>query len=165
MDADDARELSMALSTLSVVLGGALMLLLGWRTRLAATVGARRVVVRAPRRARWLYVAAVALTAIGLVLADGLVPLVPALTVLALGTALVLLSPGAEDSLLGTQGVQHGWHARRFADLEEWRLTGDHLRWRLFDEWVAAHVPVDLHAELRGELTAANAERESRFQR
>ena len=165
MDADDARELAMALRTLSLVLGGALLLLLAWRARLAATLGTRRLVVRAPRRLRWTYLFATALTAAWLLAANPGVPTVPALTVLVLGAALVACAPGAEDSLLGSHGAQHGWHARRFADLDEWRLTGDHLRWRLVDEWVAVHAPAELHDELRGQLTAANAERASRFQR
>jgi hypothetical protein len=165
MDADDARELELALRSLAIVLGGATLVLVAWRARLAAARGTPRVVVLAPRRLRWAYLAAAALTAAWLLAANPGVPVVPALSVLVLAALLVSLAPGSEDSLLGSHGVQHGWHARRFADLEEWRLTGDHLRWRLFDEWLAAHAPAELHAELRAQLTAANAGRESRFQR
>lgn len=165
MDPEDARELELALRALCAVVGGVTMMLGAWRARLVATIGAPKVVVRAPRRLRWLYVAAAAALAAWLLAANPGVPLVTGLVLLALGVALVLIAPGAQDSLLGSDGVQLGWHARRFADLDEWRLTGDHLRLRLFDEWVAVHAPAELHEELRAQLSAANPDRESSFSR
>lgn len=84
-----------------------------------------------------------------------------ALAVLAL--ALALLTPDADAQQLGEAGVRRGWSARTFADLEEWRLTGEHLRWKLEGEWIACRAPVELHAELREKLERACPERESRF--
>jgi len=165
MSAEDAQQLELSLRTLAALLGAAAVCLFAWRARLGAAVGTPRVVVRPARPARRVYLAAVVGLAVWLLVSDAGVPVAPSLVVLGLGVALVLIAPGAQDSVLGSSGVQYGWHARRFEQLEEWRLTGDHLRWRLFDEWIAAHAPAELHAELRTQLTAANAERESRFQR
>ena len=79
--------------------------------------------------------------------------------------AIALLRPGFEDSAFGEDGVQRGWFARRYADLDEWRLTGQHLRWKLYGEWLATEVPTSEHEALRARLRAAAPERESRFQR
>jgi hypothetical protein len=165
MTSEQAQSLELLLRFLALVLAVALLSLGAWRLRLRRTLGEPRVVVRPGRRARWLYHAAALAAAVGVVVSGLEVPLAPSLSVLALGVALAALAPGEQDSLLGSQGVQYGWHARRFADLEEWRLTGDHLRLRLFGEWVAVHAPAALHAQLREQLVAANPGRESRFQR
>lgn len=86
-----------------------------------------------------------------------------ALTLLALESALVSLSPLAHDADIGARGVRYGWSARAFADLEEWRLTGEHLRWKLRGEWVACHVAPEHHAALRERLRQSCPERESAF--
>jgi len=52
---------------------------------------------------------------------------------------------------------------RRFEDLEEWRLTGDHLRWKLFGEWQACEVPSAESESLRTKLEQLIPDRESRF--
>lgn len=161
----DPRLLEPALWALAVILGAAVVVLAALRARLRSTVGATKVVERPGRRARIAYYVALALAAALVAFAGVGVPLEPALVVLALGAALAALAPGELDSALGARGVQQGWHARRFEELEEWRLTGDHLRWRLFGEWVATHAPAALHADLRAQLAAANPGRESRFQR
>lgn len=95
---------------------------------------------------------------------DRSVWLVP--VVLCLGTALLLVytTPTARTAVLGEGGVQRGWHARRFEALEEWRLTGDHLRFRLFGEWTSVPCPPDHQAELRAKLVQLVPERESPFQ-
>jgi hypothetical protein len=59
--------------------------------------------------------------------------------------------------------VQRGWHARRLEELEEWRLTGEHLRFRLFGEWTAVPLAPEHHAAMRARLVACCAERESPF--
>lgn len=165
MPPDPIQSLELFLRALAVLLAVAVLFMAAWRLHLSRTLGSRRAALRPGRRLRWAY-HATALFAAGLLAFCRLdVPLLPALIVLGLGIALVALAPGEQDSLLGSQGVQYGWHARRFAELEEWRLTGDHLRWRLFGEWVATIAPAALHAELRAQLTAANPGRESRFQR
>lgn len=88
-------------------------------------------------------------------------------TAVALGAALgiALLRPGFEDSAYGTGGVQRGWFARRYADLDQWRLTGEHLRWQLYGDWLATEVPTAEHEQLRQRLRELVPERESRFQR
>jgi hypothetical protein len=90
----------------------------------------------------------------------------PVPVLLCLGTALLLVftTPGAHDAVLGEGGVQRGWHARRFESLEEWRLTGDHLRFRLFGEWTSVPCPPERQAELREKLLRLVPERESPFQ-
>ena len=51
--------------------------------------------------------------------------------------------------------------ARSFAELEEWRLTGDHLRFRLFGIWTSAPLPRPDQAAIRTALEREAAERES----
>jgi hypothetical protein len=83
------------------------------------------------------------------------------ITVLALSFVLIAVCPGFQDSVWGERGVQRGWYARRLDQLEAWRLIGEHLRWKLFDEWVATDVPVQEHATLRLELERLAPGRES----
>jgi hypothetical protein len=86
---------------------------------------------------------------------------------LALGSSLAAfaLTPGARDSWLGSSGVRVGFQARRYEELEEWRLIGDHLRWKLFGTWIASDLPKEQHATLRETLERLAPERESRFNR
>lgn len=86
-----------------------------------------------------------------------------ALEALLLAVLVVWVTPGFEDAVLGEYGVQRGWSARRFADLEEWRLTGSHLRFRMHGEWTSVPCPPAEQAWLRETLVAANAAGESRF--
>ncbi|HEV8111154.1 MAG TPA: hypothetical protein VGR31_00110 [Planctomycetota bacterium] len=83
---------------------------------------------------------------------------------LLLAALLAWLSPGSADAVLGETGVRRGWFARRFEDLEEWRLTGDHLRFRRDGEWTSVPCPPAQHVRVREMLLAANAAAESRFQ-
>lgn len=136
-----------------------------WRTHLRLTTGTPRQVVLSGRKPRRLYLAGIALVALLVLFARIPVAQPSALVVLVAAALLLLRAPGERDSVLGTDGVQYGWHARRFPALEEWRLTGDHLRWRLQGEWVSSDVPAALHADLRVQLASANPDRESRFQR
>ena len=87
----------------------------------------------------------------------------PALAVLALAAVLFRTAPSSRDSVLGERGVRHGWHARGFEEIEEWRLTGEHLRWKLFGEWQAVRVPPERRDELRERLVSLCPGRESRF--
>lgn len=82
---------------------------------------------------------------------------------LALAAALLLLSPGPHRQRLGERGVQRGWDARGFDELEEWRVSGDHLRFKVDGEWTAARAPAALHAELREKLRRLRPDHESRF--
>jgi hypothetical protein len=93
-------------------------------------------------------------------------PELPAVTCAALvvlGIAVAILSPGSGDAVCGEEGVQRGWHARRLGELEEWRLAGSHLRFRLFGEWTAVPLAPEHHAAMRARLVAACPERESPF--
>lgn len=80
---------------------------------------------------------------------------------LALSVLLIAASPGFQDSIWGQTGVQRGWYARRFSELEAWRLVGEHLRWRLFGNWVSTDVPPQEHAKLRLLLDVQAPGRES----
>jgi hypothetical protein len=116
----------------------------------------------APRRTQLLWILALLATG-ALVILTGLIPPAPALLVLGTAAALVASLPRPEDSVLGEVGVRSGWFARRFGELEEWRLTGDHLRWRVGETWLSSSVPADRQLALREQLERACPERESRF--
>ncbi|MCY3003141.1 MAG: hypothetical protein NTV21_15175 [Planctomycetota bacterium] len=88
-------------------------------------------------------------------------PLVLATALLA--TASLALSPSERDACVGQGGVARGWDVRAFREVEEWRLTGEHLRWRIGLRWMACHVPLSEHAALRERLNANCGERESQF--
>lgn len=141
----------------------ALSLVLVARGRMSGRVGP---VVASERASRFwlrsaLTVTALAVAAVVVHWED--LPGVLALASLGVSTALFASSPLAQDADVGERGVRRGWSAREFAQLEEWRLTGEHLRWRLRGEWFACRVPVELHASVRARLQAACAERESPF--
>ncbi|MFT4542471.1 MAG: hypothetical protein ACI841_000071 [Planctomycetota bacterium] len=73
-------------------------------------------------------------------------------------------APGSEDSAYGERGVFRGWYGRTYEELEEWRLTGEHLRYRLFGEWTSVEVPRPKVAQLRQILQRVAPETESSFQ-
>jgi len=117
------------------------------------------------RATRWRIAMTVLIASLaGWILLDGSVWPVPVL--LCLGSALLLAytTPTTRTAILGEGGVQIGWYARRFESLEEWRLTGDHLRFRLFGEWTSVPCPPAHQAELRAKLEQLVPERESPFQ-
>lgn len=76
---------------------------------------------------------------------------------------LTWLRPGAADRECGTEGVRHSWYVIGFREVAEWRLTGEHLRFRLFGEWTAAPLPEIEHPRVRQNLESVAADRESRF--
>jgi hypothetical protein len=131
-----------------------------WTRRLAATVGRARHRERPRRALRVPLVLGVA--ALGLAVSLG-GPSASQLVLLAGAGLLALVAPGSGDSDCGERGVRAGWFARRYEDLDEWRLTGEHLRWKLFGTWVSSRVPTSEHADLRTRLERACPERESRF--
>jgi hypothetical protein len=128
--------------------------------KLGAVIAADR---RSERRRRIVLATLIAAVLVWTLLDRG-VWIVPVL--LALGSALLLAlaTPSAATAILGVGGVQRGWHARRFESLEEWRLTGDHLRFRLFGEWTSVPCPQERQAEIRAKLVELVPERESPFQ-
>ena len=158
----DPSEVDPFLWSFAAVLVAADLLLLAWSRRSAARVGPVR---HAGRRSSGRWLAALGLASIaGLVLAasDGFDP-APALLVVAAAGALVVLCPANGESVYGELGVRRGWHARRFEELEEWRLVGEHLRWKLRGEWISSQVPPGEHEALRAKLVRLCGERESRF--
>jgi hypothetical protein len=74
---------------------------------------------------------------------------------------LVWFGTGFQDAVLGDTGVQRGWQSRRFEELEEWRLAGEQLRFRLQGEWTCVPCPSERHPDLRLELQRLNPGRES----
>jgi hypothetical protein len=73
------------------------------------------------------------------------------------------LAPATHDQRCGLRGVQYGWRARSLAELDAWRLTGEHLRFRLGPTWLAVAVPRPLHDSLRTRLEATCPDAESSF--
>jgi len=152
-----------ALVGASTLLLGAVALFAGvWQAINRRRLGRVRLRRSARRRVRLLLV----LGALGLV---GLLawadPWARSPQVLLLGLLSVWLiasSPGFQDSIWGENGVQRGWYARRYSELEAWRLVGEHLRWQLFGVWVSTEVPPSEHAALRRRLEAEAPGRESR---
>jgi hypothetical protein len=139
-----------ALTTSALAL--ALAFVLGWQSVNRARVGKLRWRVRRRRVARLgLTLAALAL-ALAVIAFSQIGREPQTLAMLALSIALIGASPGFQDSAWGERGVQRGWYARRLEDLEAWRLIGEHLRWKLFGDWVATDVPETEHAALRLEL-------------
>ena len=142
-----------------------LLLVLRSRSREAdrlGTVLTRERGARGPRIA----VAVVLLAAAALrLLADGgLAPLWLDLSMVGLGLALTWIHPAPSDRTCGERGVRAGWTVLAFAEFAEWRLTGDHLRFRAADgEWQAVGLPAERHAALRARLESDAAGRESRF--
>jgi hypothetical protein len=121
----------------------------GWRKRLLALV--------------WLAAAAFWLPGLGADAADPSFRL-PAFALLFGGAVILLLSPRPVARVLGTTGVQSGWDTARFDALVEWRLSGEHLRFRLEGRlWDAVDAAPQTHAELRERLDRDAPGRESRY--
>jgi len=133
--------------------------------KLASAATGRAIAIERP--GLWLRRALVAgsqAAVLAVVLARADLPQDVAAECLMLGILLAWITPGSNDAVLGEDGVRRGWSARRFQDLEEWRLTGEHLRFRLEGEWTAVPCPPAQQARVREMLIAANAAGESRFQ-
>lgn len=91
----------------------------------------------------------------------------PTLALATIAAVLVfnLLRPTAADRICGSEGVRRGWELRRFEELEEWRLIGEHLRFRLLGEWTAVPLDPSYHERVRARLEQLVPERESGFGR
>ncbi len=117
------------------------------------------VPARAPR-----HVATGAIAVLGaLAVPSGGAGLVWALLSLAAVLAVNELRPSAGDRICGSRGVRRGFSVRSFEELEEWRLIGDHLRFRLYGEWTAVPVPAAARDPLLGRLRELAGDRESVF--
>ena len=89
--------------------------------------------------------------------------LVAALAALSLGA--VALAQPPDGGACGVEGVRCGSWAHAYTEFEEWRLSGEHLRFRVGEVWRAVALPVELHGEVREQLEALAGGRESRFTR
>ncbi len=140
-----------------------ILLALRVRARERAVVG--EVVARSGagmrRRLPWLLVAAAGVACA--LLGRGEPSLAWTLPPPLLALGFLLVQPLAEDRVAGRGGVRRGWYVRALQDLEEWRVTGDHLRFRLRGPWEAVPLPAALHPEFEAKLRALAPERESRF--
>lgn len=88
----------------------------------------------------------------------------PSLALLFGGALVLLLGPDSTDRALGTSGVRSGWTTAGFGEFEEWRLVGEHLRFRLNGRlWDAVGAAPALHLELRAKLEQLAPARESRY--
>ena len=85
------------------------------------------------------------------------------LPLLGLALGFVLLRPSRGDRVCGTRGVRCGWSVLSHRDLEEWRLNGDHLRFRLRGEWESVGLPHGLHERVEPHLREVAPDRESPF--
>ena len=130
--------------------------------RAKATIGARIAEDRPGRWKRRILLGAPQLLVLAAVLLrDDLGPDSPA-ECLFLGLLLAWLVPGTRDAVLGEQGVQSGWSARRFEDLEAWYVTGSHVVFRMNGAWAEAPCPPAQQARIREALVAANPGAEQR---
>ena len=96
-------------------------------------------------------------------LVEGQSPDLPALAALLLALVLTGVRPGFGDRVCGSAGLRRGWVVRSFDELEEWRLIGEHLRFKLFGQWEAVPLAPEHHAAVRARLVELVPERESGF--
>lgn len=143
---------------------GALVVVFAVRARQRKKTGAARYSSCAPRHYRNVASVLVAAALVALLLRGGELAL-PGGTALLAALACLWLRPHAGDEVFGAEGVQRGWQARSFDELEEWRLTGDHLRFRIGPTWLAVGLPAREHAGVRELLLERRPEAESRFSR
>ena len=132
--------------------------------RAKSVVGARIATSRPGRWTRRILLGAPQLLVLlVVVLRDDLGADSPA-EVLLLGILLAWLLPGTRDAVLGESGVQSGWSARRFEDLEAWYMTGSHVVCSIDGEWAQVPCPPAHQARIREVLAAANPTGETRFE-
>lgn len=141
----------------------ALVVVLALAARTRRTIGRPIAIDRPMRALRLAAILGPQLAVLAIILVRRDVPEALAAESLFLGLVIGWLSPGSHDAVCGDAGVQRGWDARRFEDLEEWRLTGQHLRFRLAGEWTSVPCPPQEQPRVREKLLAVNGERESRF--
>jgi hypothetical protein len=146
-----------------LVLAPALALVLARTARDRRVAGPVLAADHPYRRARRALLVAPQLAALLSVWASGAVPALQATALVAMGVLLALVAPGPHDAVCGERGVRRGWHARALAELEEWRLVGQHLRFRLHGEWTSVPVPAASEELVRERLLAACPERQSPF--
>jgi hypothetical protein len=160
IDSAPQQLLLLVLASTALCCGCALALSL--RARERRTLGvvlARHTLSPARRLPGIALVAASAAATYGLASPFALLTLLP----LALAIAYLALRPGVHDRVAGSDGVRRGWFVRGLGELEAWRLTGDHLRFRVRGRWEAVPFAADAQVELARRLRATIPERESEF--
>jgi hypothetical protein len=147
----------------TALLAFSVLFVLAHTLRARSTLGTPISVVRGGRRERWL--GALALLAVAGIVGWAGPREVAVAALPALGLALVLqgLRPSFGDRVCTETGVRSGWFWRRHEQLEEWRLSGDHLRFRVRGDWLAVDLPRQHHAAMRERLARLIPDRESRF--
>ncbi len=115
------------------------------------------------RRWECIVLIPVALAVLAIVLVWGESARTLMLTGLAASVASLWFLHEMRGATLGSVGARIGWRSRRFEDFEEWRLTGDHARFRVAGQWYALELPVEDQSELRQQLVGLCPDRESRF--
>lgn len=108
----------------------------------------------------------VAYSAVGVLMIASLFQSASALAscaLIALSSAAMVLAKYQRGQACGDGGVRSGCFSYTYAELEEWRLTGDHLRFRVGEVWRAVTLPEPLHAEVRALLENHAGGLESRF--
>lgn len=90
-------------------------------------------------------------------------PLALVVPTLVMALFITFAAPRREDSVFGEHGVRRGWHARRWEQLEGWRLSGNHLRFLVHGELVAVDIPEEHVTDLRARLQSICPESESEF--
>lgn len=145
------------------LLAAGLTLTLAMIARARRAVGQPIAAEHPQRRARQLALIGAQAIALALVLARRDLPLELVIPCLILAATLAAIAPGFSDAICGETGVQRGWYARRFEDLEEWRMIGEHLRFRLFGEWTSVPLPPNEQPKIREKLLTLCPARESRF--
>ena len=103
--------------------------------------------------------------ALAWVLSLGALPWLPVTLLIGLSLCATGLSFSAGDQACGVDGVRSGVWALSYSDLEEWRLTGEHLRFCYGGVWRAVMIPVELQGPLRSRLEEVSGGSESRFKR
>jgi hypothetical protein len=101
--------------------------------------------------------------ALSFALAAGELPLALSLPTLALTVLLLWLSPSAATGRIGRFGVQRAWDVHGYNELQEWRLAGEHFRFRVDDRWFAVALPASKHAQLEAELELHAPDRRSPY--
>ncbi|MBM3977796.1 MAG: hypothetical protein FJ299_12505 [Planctomycetes bacterium] len=147
----------------SFLLAGSLLFVVAHRWRGQRALGAVIARKAAGVGQRWLGAGAV-LVVMAIVSLQAPPELEPtALTALTLALLLQVVRPSFGTRLCAEHGVQSGWFWQRYEQLEEWRLSGEHLRFKVRGEWQAVELPPVEHARLREKLSRLIGDRESRF--
>ena len=152
----------MSLLTAGLSLAGGLAAALSHRARALRVVGAP--LHRSERGTHLRGLGALFLVLVALATRAGSGDAPPwALPILAATLVCTWLLPQESEFVYGEGGLSVGWTIVGWSDLEEWRMTGEHLRFRLNGRWRALPIPAAKREELRAILEEKSAAAESPF--